>query len=72
MPEHLVKLAFLATGPADQVAKRELDCQPEGEAYHGVTPFPVPSHLLQLVDGASSIPVEMVPQPSQAVQAFSA
>jgi hypothetical protein len=29
MPERLVKLALLALSPADQMAKRELDCQPD-------------------------------------------
>jgi hypothetical protein len=34
MPEHLVKLALLALNPADQMAKWELDYQPESEADH--------------------------------------
>jgi hypothetical protein len=37
MPERLVKLALLANGLADQIAKRELDCQPESEPDHGLT-----------------------------------
>jgi hypothetical protein len=34
MPESLVKLALLALSLADQVAKRELDCEPDCEHDH--------------------------------------